>query len=658
MQKPKQNDIDRFNDELTLSKEYSLVLFQKSRTPLIVMDSLTYRYIDCNEAAVKIYGYHSKEDVLNKTPLDVSAPVQYDGRTAEAVAREKIEIALREGEIFFEWRHKRPSGEEWDAEVHLMAFEFSGRKMLQFSLLDISERKQSQFKFQEAYDTYRGMLNSITEAVYIQDEYGRFLDVNHAVEVFYGYPHDYFIGKSPEFLSAPGKNDISHVIVCLKKAYGGEPQQFEFWAMRKNGTIFPKEVTVAPCMYFGKKAVIAVARDITERKNAEEEQKKLQNQLQQAMKMEALGRLAGGIAHDFNNLLTAIIGNATLAALQTDKSLPVFGKINEIRKAAESAASLTRQLLAFSRKQMVEPKLVNIDDLLSVVSEMLRRVIGEDIILDVRRSNKPVTCIADQAQFEQIILNLAVNARDAMPNGGKIVIETDIVILDHHYCHEHPYVKQGEYVMLAISDTGHGISKENMKHIFEPFFTTKSLGHGTGLGLATIYGAVKQAGGSIEVYSEEGIGTTFKMYLPFIPGTPVDVVSEPIKDDIIGGNETILLVEDEPAVREFTISFLKEIGYTVIQAASGEAALKELANFNGKLDFVLSDVVMPGMNGKELVEKVVQKFPKVKILYASGYTRNVIAHHGIIEEGVNFIGKPYTPHSLAAKIRSLLDAKP
>ncbi|RJO66231.1 MAG: response regulator [Myxococcales bacterium] len=393
------------------------------------------------------------------------------------------------------------------------------------------------------------------------------------------------------------------------------------------------------------------------RKAAEEEKNLLQEQLQQAMKMEAVGRLAGGMAHDFNNLLTSIIGNVELALMDLPPDHPLARDLGQINEAAHSAADLVRRLLAFSRKQVIEPKVTDLNKLIRSLHKMLKRLIGEDVELRTVEGQALGMVRVDPGQFEQVIVNLAVNARDAMPKGGNLVIETATVELDEAYCHRHSGVHPGEYVMLAVSDTGHGMSEEVKKHLFEPFFTTKSRERGTGLGLASIFGTVKQACGNIEVYSEENRGTTFKIYLPRAEEEREKPCSSPLPEEMPRGGETILLVEDERMVRELTTKILKQLGYDVLCAADGDEAIRTAEAHRGPIELLMTDVVMPGMNGRQLAGRLAKIRPEMKVLYASGYTENVIAHHGVVEETVNFLGKPYSIPALSKKIREVLSAK-
>ena len=400
------------------------------------------------------------------------------------------------------------------------------------------------------------------------------------------------------------------------------------------------------------KAIRGIVQDITAQKEAELERIRLEGQLHNAQKMEAIGRLAGGIAHDFNNMLCAILGNAELALESVSEENPLREPFAEIVDAAERAAQLTQQLLAFSRKQVIQPRVLDLSELVGSLRPMLARLIGEDIILDCALQPR-LGVRMDPGQLEQVVLNLALNARDAMPNGGELLLETSGVLLDDHYPATHARGASGPHVLLAVSDTGCGMSAEVQKKVFEPFFTTKEMGQGTGLGLATVFGVVAQSNGWIDVYSEPGQGTTFKIYFPRIYEDAVPAREAPVS--VRGGRETVLVVEDEPKVRGLAVRLLERLGYTVLAAASGDEALS-LAEETARIDLLLTDVVMPHMNGRQLAERLARRQPGLKVLFASGYTQNVIAHHGVLDHGVQFLPKPYSLTSLATRVREVLDA--
>jgi PAS domain S-box-containing protein len=395
--------------------------------------------------------------------------------------------------------------------------------------------------------------------------------------------------------------------------------------------------------------IVGTITDITDRRRMEE-------QLYQAQRLDSIGRLAGGVAHDFNNLLTVINGYAAMLAEDLSGVEGAVDGLNEIRAAGERAAGLTQQLLAFSRKQMLQLAVLNLNDVVSDVHKMLQRLIGEDIDVVLRLAPDLGNATADAGQMQQIIMNLAVNARDAMPGGGMLIIETCNAFLDETYVSKHPGIRSGNHVMLAVTDTGCGMTPEVQEKIFEPFFTTKSKGHGTGLGLATVYGIVKQSGGWIWTYSEPGKGTTFKLYLPRTDDSVAQTGSEPATD--LAGAAVILVVEDQEDVRELTTKILTRFGHTVISAKDASEAIRICASHAGTIDLLLTDVVMPGLSGWELASEVARVLPKTKVLFMSGYTDNAIAQHGALNAGVEYIQKPFTPEGLARKVRAVLGSPP
>ncbi len=384
---------------------------------------------------------------------------------------------------------------------------------------------------------------------------------------------------------------------------------------------------------------------------------KLEQQIRQVQKMESIGRLAGGVAHDFNNVLSVIIGYSDLLLAEISPNDPTCEKIKRIHEAGSKAASLTRQLLAFSRNQVLEKKVISINTIIRDFLRILGKIVGEDIVITTYLSQESCTVEADPGQIEQVILNLIVNAKDAMPGGGEIIIETAEIQLDKHYVDKHTEVKPGRYVLMAISDTGEGMDKEVLSRIFDPFFTTKERGKGTGLGLATVYGIVKQHDGYIYAYSEQNGGTTFKIYLPASKKIAEEEESKHTAKALSQGNETILIVDDNTSICQLIVETLKPLGYKCLQAASGKDAIDLLREYDGEVHLLLTDVVMPAMSGKELAETIRKERPEIKVIFMSGYTENIIAHHGVLEEGINYISKPITPVALTQKIRSVLQDK-
>jgi nitrogen-specific signal transduction histidine kinase len=382
------------------------------------------------------------------------------------------------------------------------------------------------------------------------------------------------------------------------------------------------------------------------------EAKQLEEQLRQAQRLDSIGQLAGGVAHDFNNLLTVIHGYAAMAQDELPPDSPVMHSLHEIRAAGDRAAQLTQQLLAFGRKQLLRPVVVSLNQVVTDIATMLQRLIGENISLVINTATELNNVKADPSQLQQVIMNLAINSRDAMPHGGTLIIETANAEWDEAYVSKHPQIQPGPYVMLAVTDNGVGMTPETQKRIFEPFFTTKPTGHGTGLGLSTVFGIVRQSGGRIWVYSEPGRGSTFKIYFPSVDEPAADT---PALDKVdLRGHETVLVVEDQEDVRTLAVLALKKFGYTVFGATGAEEAMAFCQAYGDSLDLLVTDVIMPGMSGRELADRLKERLPNLRVLYMSGYTDNAIAHHGVLEDNVEYLQKPFTADRLAEKVRRML----
>jgi two-component system cell cycle sensor histidine kinase/response regulator CckA len=511
----------------------------------------------------------------------------------------------------------------------------------------MTERNVAARALTESEANYRVLFERHPNPLWVYDlETAAFLAVNEAAVRQYGYSRAEFLGMTLEAVRP--SEDVDRARAHRSTLEEGLVEAGEWRHRKKDGTIIDVDITRHTLPFAGRPAALAIARDITQRKS-------LEAQLLQARKMEAVGRLAGGVAHDFNNLLTAILGSAELLLEGLGRDNPEREEAEEIRKAALRAADLTRQLLAFSRQQVLAPQVLDLNEVVANMDKMLRRVIGEDIDLRTVPSGDLHAVRADRGQLEQVVMNLAVNARDAMLTGGKLTIETANVELDEAYAREHAVVKPGRYVMLAVSDTGVGMDAKTQARIFEPFFTTKPKGKGTGLGLATVYGIVKQSDGYIWVYSEPGRGTTFKIYLPRVGDAAVPAKAIPASTPSLRGSETILLVEDQDEVRRLARRVLEARGYVVLVAASGAEALQVAGAHAGPIQLLVTDVIMPAMSGREVGLLIAPTRPEMRVLYLSGYADESIVHHGVLEPGIAFLQKPFTVEALARKVREVLD---
>lgn len=505
-----------------------------------------------------------------------------------------------------------------------------------------------------AENTLRMLIESLPVGLIITDQKGKIIDLNESSLRMFAYGREELLGQAIETL-LPERLRNSHQ--AHRAGYNHHPHArplaigMELLARRKDGTEFPVEVSLGPVATKDGMLVSGTIVDISERK-------KIEQQLRLAQRMEAIGQLAGGIAHDFNNLLAVIMGSADILADALPRGDSLGRKAEMIKNASSSAADLIRQLLAFSRQQMIQPVVLDVREIMRRAQAILERIIGEDIEFKVLVEDSVGSIQADPGQIEQVLLNLAANARDAMPKGGRLTIRASNADLDESEKKRHPPIIPGPYVMLAIEDTGCGMDLKTQARIFDPFFTTKELGKGTGLGLATVYGIVKQTGGYIWVYSEAGQGTIFRVYLPRTGEAVQTVEREPAEMQVLEGSETILLAEDSESLREMAQEYLESIGYTVLAAVSGEKALQWAKDFQGPIHLLLTDVVMPQMSGPELANQLAALRPGVKIIFTSGYADDAIARQGVLDPHVAFIQKPYRPKALAKKIRQVLNGPP
>jgi two-component system cell cycle sensor histidine kinase/response regulator CckA len=639
------HDIDqrkRAEAALRRSEERFRRAFSVSPVAISLTEAKSGRIVDINEHFSRLLGYE-RDEMIGRTSLEMSLWVDPSDRE-RILSDVEASIPVREREI----RLRTKTGEVRHIVGSVEPLEVGEERVLLSVFQDITERKRAEERLRTSEESYRLLFENNPFPMWVfEDDTLAFLAVNQAACRHYGYARE-------EFLSMTLR-DIRVIETGPSLPPGSEPEPREYrqpglWRHRKkDGTAIEVEITSNPILFGGCDARLVLAADVTERRQ-------LENQLHQAQKMKAVGQLAGGIAHDFNNLLTVILGYGDVVRSQLPDDHPLRPEIDEIQKAGERAATLTRQLLAFSRRQVLLPRVLDVNEVVTDVEKMLRRLIGEDVDLRTVCDPTAARIKADPGQLEQVLVNLAVNARDAMPGGGILTIETGNIELDESPP-EHAAMHPGSYVMLSVSDTGFGMDAETKARIFEPFFTTKEQGKGTGLGLATVYGIVKQSGGFIWVYSEPGHGTTFKIYLPRADGE-MDA-GRPLAQappENVRGAETILLLEDEEGVRRLTREVLEKQGYTVLEASGWQAARELVARHAGPIHLLLTDVVMPETGGPEAVSRLSDLRPGIKVLYMSGHTKNAVLHLEVVGAGLPFLPKPFTPRELARRVRQSLDA--
>lgn len=624
------------------SEQRFRTIFEKS-TGGFSLTSLKGELLQVNPAFAGMLGYSVAEmEKLNWAEITHPEDI--------AVSREAIRclLAKEQTTYSFEKRYYHRNGSIVWAMVSTTLLRDENDHPLYFitDVHNISSRKWTEEQLRKLSQAVQQNPASIL----ITDTQGNIEYVNTKFTEVTGFTLDEVVGKTPRILKS-GETPAEEYQALWETINAGREWHGEFHNKRKDGSLFWERASISPIRDLNGKIThyLAIKEDITE-------EKALQAQLLQAQKMEAVGRLAGGVAHDFNNMLLVILGNSELAMLMIDAGHPVYESLKEIIKAANRSVNLTRQLLAFARKQTIKPQILDLNETVASMLKMLQRLIGEDIELVWKPAPSLWPVKIDPAQIDQILANLAVNARDAISNVGNLIIETENVVFDETYAKSHPALLPGEFVLLAVSDTGSGISQEILPRIFEPFFTTKAEGQGTGLGLATVYGIVKQNNGFVNIYSELGQGTTFNIYLPrTMEETTTKYEADARK--MLPGTETVLIVEDDPSILNFSQIVLKRCGYTVLAAQTPAEALALVERHEGPIHLLLTDVVMPEMNGKELSNRLVSLRPGIKVLYMSGYTADVIAHRGVIEDNLQFLQKPFSLSALTAKVRETLDIR-
>jgi two-component system, cell cycle sensor histidine kinase and response regulator CckA len=623
---------DALEDEATRRR----ILVEQSQDGIVILQQ-DGRVFEANRRFAEMIGY-SPEETKGLSVWDWEAISKKDD------VLEMLRIVDDTG-ARLETRHRRKDGTLFDVDISTNGAVIGGQKLIFCVCRDITARNQAAAERERLL----AAIGQTGETVVITDPDGTIRYVNPAFERVTGYIREDALGQNPRILKS-GEHNRTFYDTMWSTISSGRIWEGRIVNKRKDGKLYTEAATISPVRDSAGQVInyVAVKRDITE-------QIRLTDQLQQAQRMESVGRLAGGVAHDFNNILSVILGYTELAVKKTDPVSPIYGDLQEVRKAANRSADITRQLLAFARKQTIAPRTLDLNETIEGMLKMLRRLIGEDITLTWKPRAKLWPVKMDPSQIDQLLANLCVNARDAISNVGRIMIETDHVSFDENYVGDHPGSSQGEFVLLAVSDDGCGMGKETQSKIFEPFFTTKGPGEGTGLGLATVYGIVKQNDGFINVYSEPGKGTTFRIYLPRQAGKMETSREKKETAAERGRGETILIVEDDLPILRLTERFLNGLGYKVIAANSPEEAVKISDRFAGEIRLLITDVVMPGMNGKELAEQLRRVRPDIKCLFMSGYTANAIAHRGVLDENIRFVQKPFSLVDLAASVRGAVD---
>ncbi len=598
-----------------------------------------------NRSVARVFGYEVAEVLGKEVTILLGEQMRFALEDRPNKYSETGDRDLNWEAVELTGLHK--NGQEIPLELSLGEFVKNGKRFLTGIARDISERKRAEQALRKSEELYRELVENARDVIYTHDLEGNYTSINKAGEQLTGYTRAEALKMSLMHTITPEYQEKARQMITRK--LGGEAETvYNLELLTKDGKRVAIEVNSRLMFQNGVAVgVQGIARDITERKQ-------LEAQLQQSQKLEAVGQLAGGVAHDFNNLLTVILGYSEMILSRMDHTDPFRRNLFEIKRAGESASSLTRQLLAFSRKQVLQPKVIDLNAVVADMGKMLLRLIGEDVELVTDLKPSLARIKADPGQIEQVLMNLVVNARDAMPRGGTLIIKTDNVVMNDELVRKYVSIKPGPHVMLTVSDTGCGMDADTQARIFEPFFTTKGSGKGTGLGLATVFGIVKQSGGSIWLDTEPGKGTAFTIYLPRVDDADREIVAglQPVPN----GTETILLVEDEEQVRRIIKEVLEWQGYNVLSASNGEAALKHAKNQRSEIHLLLTDVVMPQMSGLELAKRLMTGRPQLKVLYMSGYTDDAIVRHGLLEETLKFLQKPFDPASVARKVREVLDS--
>jgi PAS domain S-box-containing protein len=621
-----------------------LLLELQGETPPVIREA--------NAAALRTSGYALAE--LEGKPISM---LDAEEDPSLLIAERLRKLRCADGSIF-EARHRRKDGAVFTVEVAVRQIAVGGKVFVLDISRDVTERVRGEAALRESETRYRRLFESAQDGILLLDaETGMITDANPFILELLGFSCDQILHKKIWEIGA-FKDTFANKEKFAELQSQGYVRYADLPLVTANGRKLTVEFVSNVYMAGGSKVIQCNIRDNTQRRKAEDGQKKLQGQLVQSQKMETIGRLAGGVAHDFNNILTAIKGYSALVTKTIRPEDPALEDMREIMNAADRASTLTSQLLAFSRKQIMSTAVVDLNKTLGDMGKMLQRVIGEDTPLSIKLFSAPCLAKVDKGLIEHVIINLALNARDAVAQGGEITLETEILLPPEEFFSAHREHARRRMVCVKVRDTGCGMAPEELKHLFEPFYTTKELGKGTGLGLSMVYGTVKQSGGEVEVESAPGNGTVFKLYFPLIEAVPSGVQSQEEDKSFKGGTETVLLVDDEETLRKMGERLLKANGYKVISATDGKTALAAAELRGRPVDLLLTDVVMPGMSGRELALELARRKLAPRTLYMSGYTDEAILKHGVLEPGIAFIYKPFTVEALLSKLREVLDGPP
>ena len=629
------------------SEQHYRTLVQNAPEAIVVLDAERNRFIDCNNNATKLFAL-SREELLCCNLVQLSPPMQPDGRASAMAAAEKIDLAIQGYAPHFEWTHRNAQALDIPCEVHLVRLSSTKKSLVRGSILDISERKAADAALRASEARYRSLVNNATYGIYGVALGGKLLFANPALVRMLGYESAEEVlalgDTAGLFCDASAREEVRSGFFET-----GRVDATADWR-RKDGRIIHvrlngREVSDPET---GEKCIEIIVEDITERRA-------LEKQLANAQKFEAIGQLAGGIAHDFNNMIGAILGWADMGLEETEPGTRLHRHFEKVHQQGERAAALTRQLLAFARRQILEPRNIDLNNTVVETLNLLEKVLGSNIEIRANLSPDLAVVRADPVQVEQVVMNLCINARDAMPDGGSLILDTATVTVDERFCAMQPLAHSGTYAMLSVTDSGIGMDAATLDRVFEPFFTTKEVGKGTGLGLATIYGIVRQHNGFVQVYSELGLGSTFRVYLPAVNVEADASRAAQVPQPVRGGKETILIAEDHEGLLHLAVETLAGLGYEVITASDGEQALAEFQRNRSRIHLILLDVVMPKLSGPEVYGRICAETPGLPVVFATGYSADMSLLKKAQANGLPVLQKPYAPHDLARKVRETLD---